>query len=120
MMKRVFAFIFLTLFLVNTSLVSAWAEPCMHDMGTSSLVSNMLPSDGSDPCHQTEDSRQSYQQHCEGLCFCAYMASGSTLFIHPSESFDLSIIANQTFLIDNDTLASVSQIPPRRPPKHIS
>lgn len=99
-------FVFMVTFLANTTVVSAWAQPCMHDMNASAST--------------TEMANQNEKPHCEGLCLCAHASNSPSLFMKNSDGIRLYIISKQLFVIDNDTLASVSQIPPKRPPKHIS
>ena len=120
-MRKLFIFAFLALFLANTSIVSALAQqPCTHDMNTPSSMSEMASTDGTPPCHQTEEKQQSDNKLCEGLCLCAHVSSSPSLFMKSKEGMCLPFMIKQSFSIDNDALVSVSQIPPKRPPKYIS
>ena len=121
-MRKFFIFVFMVTFLATTTVVSAWAQPCMHDMNASASATEMANQNEIPPCHQTENTKQSEKEkpHCEGLCLCAHASNSPSLFMKNSDGIRLPIISKQLFVIDNDTLASVSQIPPKRPPKHIS
>jgi hypothetical protein len=113
-MKKVFLFVLTILFLASTSVVSAWAQPCMHDMSVVSSISEELP------CHQEKEQRTPSNNHCEGECLCIHAVPNSSFFLSSSDGVRLPIAIKQSFALGNDTLISVNQSPLKRPPKYIS
>ena len=119
-MSRVLVFALTVLFLANTTIVSAWGQPCVHDTNASASTGETASQDAAQPCHQTEDTGQPDGQSCEGLCLCAHASGTPSLFMKNNDGMRLPVAIKQLFAVDNDVLASISLIPPKRPPKHIS
>ena len=121
-MKKLFIFALTVMLLANTTIVSAWAKPCPHNTDTPSMSGGMNAQDGLSPCHQKDDKKRSdnKNQSCEELCLFAQVSNSLGLLTRTNDSIYLPVIIKQPFVIVNDTLASISQIPRKRPPKHIS
>ena len=121
-MKKLFIFALTVMLLANTTIVSAWAKPCPHNMDTPSMSGGMNVQDGLSPCHQKDDKKRSdnKNQSCEELCLFAQVSNSLGLLTRTNDGIYLPVIIKQPFVIVNDTLASISQIPRKRPPKHIS
>jgi hypothetical protein len=86
------------------------------------MSGGMNSPDGLPPCHQKDDKKRSdnKNQSCEELCLFAQVSNSLGLLTRTNDSIYLPVIIKQPFVIVNDTLASISQIPRKRPPKHIS
>ena len=121
-MKRFLVFTFMFIFLANTTVVSAWAQFCMHDMSAPVSDTEIASQNGTPPCHQTENTKQSDNQNqlCDGSCLCASLSNNMPSLIRNSDHIRLPVTAKQLFIFDKYTLKSASQIPPKRPPKQIS
>lgn len=117
-MRKLLVFAILSLFMANTVIVSAWAQVCMHP------DTSLNPTERSHnvpPCHQTNDTQQQSEdenQHCEGLCLCSHVSTSPSLFIKSTEAVRLPNSTKIVSFADQDRLESVSQTPPKRPPKH--
>tara|TARA_B100001142_G_scaffold117213_1_gene119421 strand:- start:1149 stop:1514 length:366 start_codon:yes stop_codon:yes gene_type:complete len=121
-MKKLFIFALTVMLLANTTIVSAWAKPCPHNTDTPSMSGGMNAQDGLSPCHQKDDKKRSdnKNQSCEELCLFAQVSNSLGLLTRTNDGIYLPVIIKQPFIIVKDTLASISQIPRKRPPKHIS
>ena len=121
-MKRLFIFALTVMLLANTTIVSAWAQPCPHHMDAPSMSGGMNAQDGFPPCHQKDDKKRSdnKNQSCEELCLFAQVSNSLGLLTRTNDGIYLPVIIKKTFVIVNGTLASISQIPRKRPPKYIS
>ena len=121
-MKKLFIFALTVMLLANTTVVSAWAKQCPHNTDTPSMSGGMNAQDGFPPCHQKDDKKRSdnKNQSCEELCLFAQVSNSLGLLTRTNDGIYLPVIIKQRFVIINDTLASISQIPRKRPPKHIS
>ena len=123
-MRKVLVFVLMFMFLANTAIVSAWAKLCMHDVSASVSDTEIASQNGTPPCHQTENTKQSgnQNQHCVGLCLCAPISNNMSILMKNGDvdGIWLPVTIKKLFVIDEDTLTSVSQMPAKHPPKHIS
>ena len=121
-MKKLFIFALTVMLLANTTIVSAWDETCPHHMDAPSMSGGMNAQDGLSPCHQKDDKKRSdnKNQSCEELCLFSQASNSLDLLTRTNDGIYLPVIIKKTFVIVNGTLASISQIPRKRPPKHIS
>ena len=121
-MKKLFIFALTVMLLANTTVVSAWAKQCPHNTDTPSMSGGVNAQDGLSPCHQKDDKKRSdsKNQSCEELCLFAQVSNSLGLLTRTNDGIYLPVIIKQPFIIVNDTLASISQTPRKRPPKHIS
>ena len=86
------------------------------------MSGGMNGQDGLSPCHQKDDKKRSgnKNQSCEELCLFAKVFNSLGLLTRTNDDIYLLVIIKQPIVIVNDTVASISQIPRKRPPKHIS
>jgi len=121
-MRRRLVFAFSALLLLNTTLVSAWASPCLHDMralastATSTATADLVP-----PCHSVQEKQESSAgEHCEDLCLCTFAAHSPSLFVDFGQAVHFLSTISQSFSIANEASASFGQAPLLHPPKHSS
>ena len=121
-MGKFFIFALTVMLLADTTIVSAWAQPCPHHMDAPSMSVRMNAQDVFPPCHQKDDKKRSdnKNQSCEELCLLVQVSNSMGLLTLTNDGIYLPVIIKQPLVIVNDTLASISQIPRKRPPKHIS
>ena len=121
-MGKFFIFALTVMLLADTTIVSAWAQPCPHHMDAPSMSVRMNAQDVFPPCHQKDDKKRSdnKNQSCEELCLLVQVSNSMGLLTLTNDGIYLPVIIKQPLVIVDDTLASISQIPRKRPPKHIS
>lgn len=120
-MKRAAAIAVSILFLANTTLVSAWAPRCGHDVnGSSSAGEAQVAPDVHAPCRQAEEEKKPDNNRCEGLCLCAHVSANPSFFLKSGDGVRLPLITGRSFATDNNTPAPVDWPPLDHPPKHIS
>lgn len=86
------------------------------------MSGGMNAQDGFPPCQQKDDKKRSDNQNqsCEELCLLAQLSNITGLLTRTNDGIYLPVINKQPLVIVNDTPESISQIPRKRPPKHIS
>ena len=106
----------------NTTIVSALDQPCPHHIDAPSMSGGMNALDGFPPCHQKDDKKRSdnKNQSCEELCLLAQLSNSTGLLTRTNDGIYLPVIIKQPLVIVDGTPESISQIPRKRPPKHIS
>ena len=119
-MRRVLILTLMILFAANTTLASAWAKPCMDAMqDQSSFAEQQMAVDDKPPCPE-HGSKQNDAQHCEGFCLCDHVAVSPTLHLSVGVGLHPAMAIALSFLLSDDALTSISQIPPKHPPKTAS
>lgn len=135
-MKKPILFIIISIFIANTFVVSAWAQPCpMNDMKKMDMASIAQPSIdmASDiPCHDSEasssiSSNQStlkvsteHSDHCDDMCFCLHASISPVSIIGSVDVASLKIPSSASFSSINRFAPSRTISPPYRPPILIS
>ena len=86
------------------------------------MSGGMDAQDGFPPCHQKEEKKRSdnKNQSCEELCLFAQVSISLGPLTRTNDGIYLPVIIKQPLVIVNDSPASISQSPRKRPPKHIS
>lgn len=117
-MKRLFLGILITVFALNSVLISAWAAPCeILPKASETIMSADMP------CHEdmTGQAEQKSFKHCEGICLCLDMALSHAQIITPSDnSISFFALARETFPIKHETATALLNAPPKQPPKLFS
>lgn len=117
-MKRLFLGILITVFALNSVLISAWAAPCetAPKAATAQMSQDM-------PCHENmaDKPAQKTFKHCEGICLCLDMALSHAQLITPSDSgISFFALERETFPIKHETATALLGAPPKQPPKLFS
>ena len=121
-MKRFSIVLLMTMFLANTTVVSAWAKPCMmNDTEMTEMSSN---SDMGDmpPCHEEnksekQDPQQSDTNHCEGVCLCLHVSITQTPVLSDLNAVPDIYLSTETYTISKEDMASYEGSPSNPPPK---
>jgi len=124
MIKKVFSFLLIAMFLVNTSFVSAGSPLHQHTSNQASNLTQKIDSQAKSlPCHDMTHSQQSDQQHqhCKDMCLCSFMSCSSSVFIiFTNENIRFFVAEKPLPILDGVALISVTETPPTRPPKYLS
>ena len=111
-MKNIVLCFVMTLFFVNTMVVSAWSAPCLQSAGIEISQEIPMNMNGDTPCH---DEQQAAQDHCEGLCFCLHATLHQTPVFQTSVITPPQLIKERIAAID-DHATSITPSPALRPP----
>lgn len=120
LMKRFLVSAFMVIFLANTAIMPALAQPCVYNITPVSTIE--MASMGDMPsCHPAVKQKLfDYENpHCEGSCLCAHTSNSSSAFLENAYIYPY-VTSKQLFIIYNDKLTLINQNPPQRPPKYIS
>ena len=117
-MKKLGLFILAVMFLTNTVVVSAWAKPCLMNNPVEMSQNMDAPVPGDMPCHDNQNEQKN--TYCEGFCLCVHASISQIPIMNSSESLNVPIAFSNRIAADNETMASRTSSPPRRPPKLIS
>ena len=135
MLQRVGLFILTMMFLANTMIVSAWAQPCFTNSFMNTPVETEVESISEStemPCHSHVDKTNPAQKenaqvtsnklhnHCDGLCFCDHALSSQTSVLFNFNTLTAPIVSSDNILTGNDNLYSLTVSPLRRPPRYFS
>ncbi len=121
-MKRFSIVLLMTMFLANTTVVSAWAKPCM--MNDTEMAEMSQKSDMGDmpPCHEENksekpDPQQSDTNHCEGVCLCLHVSITQTPVLSDLNVVPDVYLSTETYTLSKEDMASYEGSPSNPPPK---
>lgn len=138
-MKSSFLFILITIFIANTIMVSAWAQPCpmdgINNQGheieltvNTDMSMDMANTSSSMPCHDAQESEPYIQNstpddsatHCDGVCLClnASLSQVSLLDSNSLKPVIMSVVSRYPAL--DEFAPSRGFSPPYRPPIYLS
>jgi hypothetical protein len=116
-MKKFSIVLLVTMFLVNTTVVSAWAKPCMmNDIKTIEMDSHSTIN--AEPCDMSNKSeKQNLADCCDGFCLCLHTSVSQTILPINSANFpDLALLAD-SYNQSDERISSLNHSPPSPPPK---
>lgn len=90
----------------------------MNDMSMESM--QPANADHDIPCHGSQKQKQNQSTHCKGDCLCLHFSLGKTLTTMDSGSFGAPVSAKKIPLPRSESVTSLGDAPPRRPPKSFS
>lgn len=121
-MKRFSIVLLMTMFLANTTVVSAWAKQCM--MNDTEMTEMSQKSDMGDmpPCHEEnksekQDPQQSGINHCEGVCLCLHVSITQTPVLSDLNAVPDVYLSAETYTLSKEDMTSYEGSPSNPPPK---
>ena len=128
-MKRFSIVLLMTMFLANTTIVSAWAKPCMMNdtISNGEMTEISSNSDMGDipPCHEEnkleiQNPQQSDTNHCEGVCLCLHVSITQTPVLPDLNAVPDVYLGTDTYTLFKENMASYEGSPSNPPPKFYS
>ena len=116
-MKKFSIVLLMTMFLANTTIVSAWAKSC--DINNSEMSEmDSHPTVDVEPCDINKKSdMQNPIDCCDGLCLCIHSSVSQTVLPLDSAVFpDLALLAG-SYNLSNERMRSLNHSPASPPPK---
>jgi hypothetical protein len=114
-----FSIVFLmVMFLANTTLVSAWAKPCMMNDDTAmSEMSSSSDMGDTPPCHEENKSeKQAPLKHCEGICLCLHVSLTQTPLLTDFITVPDIHLGTDTYTSITENMTSRDYSPSNPPP----
>ncbi len=118
-MKHLTLYIFMVVFVANTTVASAWVLPCLQDNTSGSIEFVDISNVDGKPCHDDQKQDQNMQCEDEGACLCLHMLMVQVPIINTA-GLSLPHKLAYRFNINNDASTSVTLSPLYRPPIFLS
>ncbi|MCI5060576.1 MAG: hypothetical protein MRY79_05845 [Alphaproteobacteria bacterium] len=120
-MRKTGLYILMVMFLANTTLVSAWAKPCMTDGTEMSEISSFSGMGDVPPCHEENNSKkQDTLNHCEGVCLCLHVSLTQTPLLTDLVAVPGVRLGADVYNLSNESVLSRDYSPSNPPPIFIS
>ena len=117
-MKQIILLFTLTMFLANSFIVSAWADPCALEASDNHFIE--MVSDTQDsimPCHDAQHAPEELDNHCDGLCLCMHTSIHQIPVLNEVVTMSNYILQDTRLLVSNEFGSSTILAPPFTPPK---